>query len=288
MIVLCACIPELPMVDDPCAVWAEPGLYHVVVEVEGEPKRRPLVYVPGSAGPRDIVVGLHGGGGAGREFASTTRFAELAEREGFVLVVPDGLGFFRNSWNAGGGCCGESGGREIDDVAFLDATSALLHERVCGGKVLAAGFSAGSMMAHRWGCQGREVDAVLASSGPLMVSPDSCRTPPLPVRHYHGEADQRVPYDGGYGDQAQNDFRSADATMEHWRVRNRCSTDSPRRDVDGDTTCLSWQCEVATTLCSIDGYGHAWPGGENQGASSDATFDGWAWFQDQFEQSVQP
>ncbi len=268
-------------------MWTEPGLFHVVVEVEGQRKRRPLVYVPATSGPRDIVVGLHGGGSSGRSFVATTLLSPLADREGLVVIAPDGLGFFRNSWNAGGGCCGEAGGREHDDVAFLDAAVKEVSRKTCGNNVLAAGFSAGSMMAHRWGCQGSTVDAVLASSGPMMVDPETCRDRPLPVRHYHGLDDRRVPYEGGYGDQAQNDFRSVDETMEAWRQRNGCSAEPPLRLVDGAATCLTWDCDADTTLCSIEGYGHAWPGGRNQGASVDVTTEGWAWFEEQFAPSLQ-
>jgi polyhydroxybutyrate depolymerase len=164
-------------------------------------------------------------------------------------------------------------------VAFLEAAAAEAQEMLCGDRVLAAGFSAGAMMAHRWGCEGKQVDAVLPSSGPLMFG-GACGSDPLPVRHHHGTADERVPYGGGTGDRGVNDFKSVDITMAAWRERNQCTDAPPTIETQGNTTCESWSCAASTELCTIHDFGHAWPGGLNTGADIDATRAGWAWFRD--------
>ena len=190
------------------------------------------------------------------------------------------MGMVGWSWNAGG-CCGFSSEERNDvaDVAFLDAITEQVSERTCGAEVLAAGFSAGGMMTHRWGCESDIPDALLPAAGPVMV--DQCEGEPKPIRHYHGTEDPTVPIEGGASPRNSMDYRSADASMEFWRVRNACTDAEPTIVEDGDVVCQQWDCAARTELCEVVGWGHQWPGGSNRAPGQhDATRDGYAWFQD--------
>ena len=267
------CLPWLPDVADPCASWQAPGWYRIEVPRSDSHDRRPHVYVPQAEGPRDVVVLLHGAGMSGSKMDDVANFVKGADQHGFVLVTPDGLGWPLRDWNAGPAF---EDGR--DDVAFLEALVGQLAPRVCGDAVLATGFSNGAMMAHRWGCEGRQIDAIAPVSGPMMV--DACDGDPLPVRHYHGTDDPVVPAEGGEGTSLRDVvFRSADQSMATWRERNQCSDEAPEVTVTGDTSCSRWDCAVPTELCLIEGWGHRWPGGIHATQTdANATQAIWDWF----------
>jgi polyhydroxybutyrate depolymerase len=281
LVLLAACVAELPDVEAPCEAWDEPGLYQFKVTTKEGPKRRAFVWVPTGEGPRNMVVALHGAASTPTDFSDVSQHMRVAENEGFVAVFPQGRGSLANSWNAGD-CCGsaQADRRDVDDVAYLEQLVRELSPKVCGAKVLGTGFSNGGMLAHRWACEGEQVDAIVPASGPLQISPSKCKGPPVPVRHYHGLADDIVPYEGGVGSNFSGvDHQSVDATMKAWRERNDCSDAEPAVFTNGDTTCTRWACQAPTELCTVTGWTHAWPGGRNADrTSADATRDGYAWF----------
>lgn len=275
LVALCGagCIPELPEFADPCAEWAETGLFRLKLDVDG--RKAPYVWVPPGAGPRDVVVVLHGGGQSARSFSEATQHLRLAEQRGFVAVFPSGRGWPVRGWNVDE----VQSSWSSDDVAYLDALVDEVRSRTCGDRVLGTGFSQGGMMAHRWACAGGQVDAIVPAAGPLLSDPDVCAGEPMPVRHYHGRVDPSVPVQGGAGALGWV-FPSAEETMAAWRERNLCEGEGV--DVVGErTTCTSWSCAAPTELCLIDDWGHAWPGGaRGEGLDVDATVDGYEFFVD--------
>lgn len=256
---LAACLPELPEVDDPCGTWPAPGLYKLPVPGYD---RAPTVYVPGSPGPRGAVVMLHGAGGTGDVVrADITEFQRAAEREGFVAMFPNGSGTPAGYyWNAGT-CCGLGQVVQADDVGFLDAAAVELRERVCVERVVATGHSNGSMMALRWSCEGEQVDAVLAASGPLLSG--SCDGEPAPVVYVHGTDDPIVPLEGGEGGSGiGTSFPDAREAFEAVLTRNQCSGE-PAVTKQGVATCSTWDCPVETRFCTLQDWRHRWPGGDS-------------------------
>lgn len=272
---LAGCIPELPDLEDPCAAWPEPGLYRAILDPADSRTRKPYVYVPNSTGPRQVVVLLHGSAMSGPKMTEATGFLQLADQEGFVLVYPNGLGWPLRDWNAG-----PDYDNGTDDVDFLDALIDEVSPKVCGDRVLGTGFSNGAMMVQRWGCQGQKVDAIAPSSGPLLIG-GCAQGEPMPIRYYHGTADDVVPVDGGGNGIRGVDFPSAQETIDIWKQRNRC-TGEPTVTTNGDTTCSSWACDAPTELCLVEGWGHKWPGGVNSGqTNAGATQAIWEWFVEQ-------
>jgi polyhydroxybutyrate depolymerase len=214
----------------------------------------------------------------GRDFSDTTNLIALADKEGFVVVFPEGKGTLARFWNAGQ-CCGSAARGGVPDIAFLDQLVDELSPAVCGGRVLGTGFSNGGMMVHRWACQGRTLDGAVPVSGPLEASLQNCDGPPMPILHIHGAADPLVPWQGGQGNGiTDHRYRSVEETMGVWRERNRCTDAEPQLVLGNGVSCTNWECEAPTSMCLIDGWGHAWPGGRNGAAALDAGVEGYAWF----------
>src|SRR6266542_5157522 len=94
-----------------------------------------------------LVLVLHGGFGSGAQVEQAAGWDPVADRHGFVVAYPDGIG---RSWNAGS-CCGPARQQRVDDVAFLAALIDHLGtaENVDPGRVFVTGVSNGAMMAYR-------------------------------------------------------------------------------------------------------------------------------------------
>lgn len=250
------CGTPLPEVEEPCAMWAEPGLY--ALPLEGF-DRSPWIYVPATAGPRKAVVMLHGAGSTADVIKDqVTRFLDDARTQGFVAVFPNGSGTPAGYyWNAGE-CCGVASEIQAPDVAYLNAISATIRDRTCVDQVVAAGQSNGGMMALRWACEGKGVDGLVTSAG-ADVRSGACEGPALPVSMAHGTADKLVPYEGGVnGDGVR--FDPAPDGVLPFLARNQCAS-APTTTKDGNTTCFVYDCDVPTRFCAIEGEKHQWFGG---------------------------
>ena len=217
-----------------------------------------------------VVIGLHGGGGNGEQFERQSGLSAVADRSGFIAVYPNGTGRTQLlTWNAGA-CCGYARDHEVNDVRFI----ASMLDRLVGKyhtdpqRVYVTGLSNGAMMAYRLGCElADRIAAIAPVAGALNV--DGCRpSRPLAVLAVHGTADQLVPYRGGPparsvpgSDTWQN--RSVAESVGFWVDQDRCPT-APTESRDGAVVRASHApCAggLEVVLYSIDGGGHAWPGG---------------------------
>jgi polyhydroxybutyrate depolymerase len=175
-----------------------------------------LVYSPTQLPPkgeRALVVVLHGGLGNARRIASKQSESGLnmnavAERNGFLVAYlngtpvtlrmgPDVLG-----WNAGGGCCGQSAERNVDDVGYITGAVGYLVQKygIDRRRVYGIGHSNGAMMTQRLLCETNLYPAGVAISGPLNLDikrcPDAAGKRVLAI---HGSDDENVPIAGGQG-----------------------------------------------------------------------------------------
>lgn len=240
------------------------------------------VHVPpdsDSSAARPLVLMLHGGGGSAVQFQEfSSRMDEVADREGFITVYPDGTGQLR-TWNAGA-CCGAAARDDIDDVGFIRALLDHLGERLCidTQRVYASGMSNGGMMSHRLGCELSERIAAIAPVAGTNGAPSCTPSRAVPVMHVHGTEDGHVPWDGGAGCGLANvEFPSVPATIDGWSELNQCATDTRAYFEEGNGSCVAQQgCKdgADVVLCSIDGGGHSWPGGEPSADVVDCPADG--------------
>jgi polyhydroxybutyrate depolymerase len=251
-----------------------------VITVDGV-ERSFRLYVPAPlslARPVPLVLMLHGGFGSAGHAEAAYGWNGAADRYGFVVAYPDGLG---RAWSVGGGCCGRPGRTGTDDVAFITAVVAGLGDRLAvdRSRVFATGMSNGAMMAYRLACESTVFAAIAPVAGTLM---GPCPQPrPLSLLHIHGLADASVPFDGSPGTGYEKiDGPDIPSTMDIWRVADDC--EPPRVEPGDPVTRSTADCAAgrSVTLITIAGAGHQWPGAKDRtpAGALDATDVIWQFF----------
>lgn len=247
------------------------------IEVAGL-KRTLRLYVPSrlkESKPCPLLFVFHGGGGNGAGVERLTRFSPLAEREGFIVVYPDGM---YKTWNDGRASEVSRAHREqIDDVSFVAAMiDALAGEYSIDAKrIFATGISNGGIFSHYLAAHLSSRIAAIAPVIGGIADPFHRRfkpEQPVSVLILQGTEDPLTPYHGG--EIAKGRRGRIIDTVEAarmWAERNGCSATPgtgrlPNRDPrDGCTvTWTTWSpCREGSevTLYSLEGAGHTWPGG---------------------------
>ncbi len=247
------------------------------------------VYRPARLEPAPaLVVSLHGGFGTGAFDERAYGWDRLADRDGFVVAYPDGIG---RAWNAGG-CCGRPAREGVDDVGFLTALidHLVAQQRLDPDRVYVTGMSNGAAMAYRLAC---EAPGRLAAIGVVAgsLAADCAHPRPVSVLAIHGLADRNVPFAGGVGAKGVTRFAWASVpdVLALWRRVDGCGAAQPQ--ADGAVTITAAACAEgrAVTLITIAGAGHQWPGSVPRPAAAlldpdppspllDATATLWAFF----------
>lgn len=264
------------------------------LRVNGE-DRGYLLYVPASwqrDRPAPLVLVFHGGGGRGSGIAPHTAFSRLAEREGFVVAYPDGLG---RRWNDGRGYAATH-----DDVGFVRALlDTLRHELgIDPRRIFATGISNGAMFSYRLACDLPGVFAAVApvaGAMPADLAPVCDHAEPVSVLALQGSADPLMPYAGGGVARRRGRVLSATRSIAFWATVSGCTaapvtTLEPDRAPDDGTRVhrtVYGGCRDGRSveLYTIEGGGHTWPGGPPAGRrvgrvsrELDATELIWAFF----------
>ena len=241
-------------------------------------ERRYLVHVPpryDPAVPTPVVVAFHGGGGHAAGMAEFSGLDTKADEAGFIVVYPEGTGRLPRvlTFNAGA-CCGQAAARNVDDVAFtreiLDdlATVATIDAR----RVFATGMSNGAMMAYRVAAELSDRIAAIAPVGGPMGIEECAPGRPVPVIHFHGDADEFAPFEGGRGRGVSGtDFQSVARSITAWVQRNGGRAEpeiTPLADTEDDGTRVRVERHgggregAEVVLVVVEGGGHTWPGHE--------------------------
>jgi polyhydroxybutyrate depolymerase len=243
----------------------------------GNAKRSFVLHVPcrknmKSLGP--LVIALHGGESNGKFMQHFSGLDETSDKYGFIVLYPNGSGndARRLTWNSGD-CDSYAKRKNVDDVAFIDALieHMIQNYSVDQNRVYVTGMSNGAMMAYRLGTEiPNRIATIAAIAGTLDIDNSSVRTP-MPILHFHGTADEYVPYDGGRGPKSHAKFNhsSVQATLAAWiRVNEAFPTPweclIPNAYDDGTTT-IKYTYSTETdpenvVLYKIIGGGHTWPG----------------------------
>ena len=249
-----------------------PGDYQQVMTVDGR-ERSYIVHIPPTyKGQSDLplVIVLHGGGGNAQKAIEMTGMSDKADKEGFIVVYPNGTGQQgRLTWNAGF-CCSYAMDNNVDDVKFIRTLIESLQNeyKTDPKRVGVMGLSNGAMMAYRLGCElSDKIAAIAPISGSLGA--DGCQpTDPLPVIIFHGTADKNVPYNGGKGFRQQGEEGRVDTPVSYavsfWVQHNQCPTDPQRQEKGSIVQETYGPCKdgAEVVLYTIIGGGHAVPGGK--------------------------
>ena len=230
-------------------------------------------------GPLPVVVVLHGAFSTARQMDQWAEWTALADREGFGVVFPEGIGLFGKlqHWNAGH-CCGRAVQQGWDDMAFLDAVVDHLAARpgVDAKRIRMVGFSNGGMMVQRYAAARPErLAAAAVVSGALnsMETPEAqpwvlpAPAKAVPMALIHGTADVVVPIAGGAPLDGRNEriYASFDEAIDFWaRVHPSIGPVERTKSHAGAVRADTYRDENGRAVLKayrLEGWGHQWPGG---------------------------
>ena len=227
--------------------------------------------------PAPLVVVLHGNTQQGTAMTARTSWPDVARRERFAVVFPDGLNRAWADLRARTERAGRMPPQGTDDVAFL---SALIERLIADGiadrsRLYVTGLSNGGAMTLTMAC--KRADLIAAAAAVIFTFTDgmagACNPArPVPLLLMNGTEDPLIPYGGGKGTSrfAVEGYWSTARTVAFWRARNGCAADDgastklPDRDSkDGSTVMLvPSSCPPGrdVLLYRVEGGGHRFPG----------------------------
>lgn len=248
----------------------------------------PSIYDPAESMP--LVIALHGRPGTATGMAYIMDSNWVAEREGFMLLYPDGMpvaipGYdsIGREWNYGYQIPGYQDPEhpelyQTDDVEFLqllvdDLARDLNIDRT---RVYVTGFSNGGFMTQRVACEAGDAFAAYVVAGATMIPEfidEYCdNVPPVPIMYMHGTKDTSVAWDGTML-QGRVITMSAPDSVLYWVGHNQCDPDEtnleilPAAEPDPETEVYHYTfggCANGADVWFyvIEGGGHSLPGVE--------------------------
>lgn len=260
---------------------------HSLALQHGGRRRAYFVHVPRASTDRarPVVIAFHGGGGEAEGFKEYAGLDAVANREGFIVVYPNGTGVLPRrllTWNAGE-CCGYAMNQRVDDVGFAVAVLDDLARRtsIDSRRVYATGHSNGAMMAYRLGAERADRIAAIVPVAGAIGHDRFTASRRVAVLAIHSVDDPRAMYDGGTGPpfpgtNVRSSHRPVMEGLEKWRRHNGCSpqtrvadTRTGRSGTQPQTaTLLEWQgCAAGAPVAhwKLTGVGHGWPGTDPRG-----------------------
>ncbi len=227
--------------------------------------------------PAPLVVVLHGNSQSGADMARRTSWPDVARREHFGVVFPDGLNRAWADLRPNATRALRTPPEGTDDVAFI---ARLIEKFVTDGRadpkrIYVTGASNGGAMTMTLLC--RRADLFAAGASVIMNLTDdmaeACHpSRPVPMLMMNGTADPLVPYQGGRGASrfAKGGFWSTEKTIQFWRRVDGCelqdagSKDIADRDAADESTVtrIASRCPPGrdVVLYRVNGGGHRMPG----------------------------
>lgn len=176
--------------------WAAKINKSVNITVNGE-TRSYWLYVPSSNKPNaPLIVAMHGAGGHSTD--NSPRFNSIADKEGFIVVYPQGKNIYFPVF--GGSVPGwDASGEENADVEFIRAMVNQVAQsyNVDRSRVYCCGFSNGGMMTYALTNTCSDLFAAFASISGFPLNEFHFRhtgSRPVPFLHIHGKNDDFVKY----------------------------------------------------------------------------------------------
>jgi polyhydroxybutyrate depolymerase len=168
-----------------------------------------ILYIPaGYDGTKrlPLVFDVHGYTSWADEQLTRSKWDKMADKEGFVLIDPEGV---NKSWNAGS-CCGSN---TQDDVGFFRAMVEKASSELCidSKRVYVSGHSNGGAMTYRLGCEAADIFAAIAPVCGWMTISNCSPTRPVPVLAIRGLNDTTVT------------ISTADGDINEWLSNDQCS-----------------------------------------------------------------
>jgi polyhydroxybutyrate depolymerase len=229
-------------------------------------KRRYLLHVPKSYNPSvatPLVVSIHGYAEWPAHQMQISRWNELADKNGFIVVYPCGTNFPLR-WHTHG-----APGSPTDpmlDVTFIaELIDHLAREyNIDPARIYANGLSNGGGMSFVLSCELSErIAAVGLVSGAYLYPWDACHPArPVPAIVFHGTDDPIVPFRGGPSRAFNIPFPAIPQWVEALANRHGCDAAPQVLSTTGEASVVKYtNCAADVVFYTIAGGGHAWPGG---------------------------
>lgn len=242
-----------------CARPHSAGQFSQTFTFLGAPRTYQL-YVPGryrgtTAVP--VVFDFHGYGSNAVQQMAYGNFKPEADRDGFLIVAPDGQVPANRHFNLSG----EAGLQ--DDVKMVGALLDHIEATLCVDtkRVYSTGMSDGGAMTSVLACGMSNRFAAFAA---VAVVASCGGTRAVPIMALKGTADPVVPFDGGkINCCGGGQIASTPSTMAAWATVDHCAPAYKEVRLSSDVRRRIWSgCAKGGTVVFyiIDGGGHTWPG----------------------------
>jgi polyhydroxybutyrate depolymerase len=233
-----------------------------------------------------LVLNFHGLNSNATQQESYSRFSDLADREHFLVVYPNGTSGSgkMQGWATGG----VEDPHNVDDVRFTNDLLDTLQHELCidAHRIYSTGISNGGGMTNLLACRlANRIAAFAPVAGAFYTTIGECQPGrAVPIIEFHGTSDPLVFYEG----RPLVKMPAIQTWLQEWSTRDGCTggpdTFFQQADVMGEqwTGC---QTNSAVIHYRIDGGGHTWPGAQDVmvlGATThtiDATSLIWQFFQ---------
>jgi polyhydroxybutyrate depolymerase len=234
------------------------------IDVNGVPREYILDVPAKTSGPAPLIVGLHGGLGTATQFRKLTVLHKVANRNGIVVVYPNGID---KGWNDGRTNRRGRLVRDTDDVGFL---TALINDLVKRGiadptRVVFTGISNGGHMSFKMACGSSIKTYGIAPVAANIPLPLDCSKTETRLLNLVGTADTLVPMQGGRI--RRGSVESSRDTFKNFLTTSGC-TGSERKALKDMTDDGMTSVMISGTGCStspvtqivVQDGGHAWAG----------------------------
>jgi polyhydroxybutyrate depolymerase len=224
----------------------------VLTEHDGV-NRRYILYVPDSYDPEQaypLVIALHPAGGSAPYMADMTGFDTLAERDGVIVLYPEGpYGY----WDYGAGLPSLEGvPAMLDDPGYIAKAVAEVQAayNIDPDRLYAVGFSNGARMAYRLGC---ELPLAAIAGVAATISNEVTSACPEDRRFsaffMHGTKDSVIPWHGKplhIESIYISNALSAPDTAQFWASQNQCDDEPTISQIEDSNPDYRVQIEVDT------------------------------------------
>jgi polyhydroxybutyrate depolymerase len=237
-------------------------------------KRTYIKYIPANIKQgAPLLIVLHGHGGTGKMMMNHTGFNEIADREKFIVVYPDGID---KGWND----FRKEINEKYDDAEFIKELIEKIHveEKIDTSRIYATGISNGGFfslyLANKLNGRITAIAPVTANLPEKLYNIYKLEKP-VSLMLINGTKDPLVPYDGGKigfkNGKSRGNAVSTDKTISKFVSLNNCNTvpkEEQFKDTDPDDDCTAVKYTYTgglnnseVVLIKVINGGHTWPGG---------------------------
>jgi polyhydroxybutyrate depolymerase len=227
--------------------------------------RQYLLYVPKSydrSKTAPLVISLHPAATWPAAEMEISRWNDLADEQGFIVVYPSGSDEPR-VWPM------EPRSLALDVKFISDLIDKLeAAYNIDPNRIYADGMSNGGGMAFALSCRlSDRIAAIGAVASAQMLPWEQCgNSRPVPTVAFHGTADPFALYQGGSSPIARGQFPNIRDWTARVARRNRCTGDPVEAQITDSVGRLAYRdcaANADVVLYTVKGGGHTWPGGRH-------------------------